>query len=308
MQTPAAPKITVVGSNMVDLITYVDRMPSTGETIVAPRFEMGFGGKGANQAVAAALLGADVRMVTKVGDDMFGPNTRVNLENLGINTQFVETAPGVSSGVAPIFVEPDSSNSILIVKGANECLTPADVDRARDLIADSDMVVMQLEVNLETVYHTVELCRELSIQVLLNPAPADPALNLDKIGAVSFFVPNETELEMITGMSVETIAEIDSAAQVLRARGVGVIIVTLGERGALLVDPKGTELVAPHIVSSIDTTGAGDAFVGCFATFFADTRDLETAITTANRYAALSTTRPGTQKSFMSRSEFESIS
>ncbi len=292
---------------MVDLITYVDRMPSTGETVVAPRFDMGFGGKGANQAVAAALLGSDVRVVTKVGDDLFGPNTRANLENLGIDTQFVETAPGVSSGVAPIFVETDSTNSILIVKGANDCLTPADVDRAHELIADSDIVVMQLEVRLETVYHTIDLCQELSVPVLLNPAPADPSLDLEKIGSVSFFVPNETELETITGMPVETIAGIDSAAQVLRSRGLGTIIVTLGERGALLVDANGTKLMAPYVVESVDTTGAGDAFVGCLATIFGETGDLENGITTANRYAALSTTRPGTQKSFMSRSEFEAI-
>lgn len=303
----AAPRITVVGSNMVDLITYVDRMPSTGETVVAPRFDMGFGGKGANQAVAAALLGADVRMVTKIGDDLFGPNTRANLENLGINTRFVETAPGVSSGVAPIFVESDSTNSILIVKGANDWLTPADVDRARELIADSDMVVMQLEVSLETVYHTIDLCQELSIPVMLNPAPADPELDLEKIDSVSFFVPNETELETITGMPAETIAEIDSAAQVLRSRGLGTIIVTLGERGALLVNANGTKLMPPYIVESVDTTGAGDAFVGCLATIFGETGDLEDAIATANRYAALSTTRPGTQKSFMDRSEFEAI-
>jgi len=244
-------------------------------------------------------------MVTRVGDDLFGPNTRANLENLGINTEFVETALGVSSGVAPIFVEPDSTNSILIVKGANDCLTPPDVDRAHDLIADSDIVVMQLEIRLETVYHTMDLCHQLSIPVLLNPAPADPTLDIEKIRTASFFVPNETELGTITGMPVQTIAEIDSAAQALRNRGVGTIIVTLGERGALLVDANGTSLVPPHNVTSVDSTGAGDAFVGCFATILVETRDLETAMTAANRYAALSTTRPGTQKSFLNRSEFE---
>ncbi|HET6485502.1 MAG TPA: ribokinase, partial [Spirochaetia bacterium] len=145
------PKITVVGSNMVDLITYIRRMPKEGETIEAPRFEMGFGGKGANQAVAAALLGADVAMVTKVGDDLFGPNTKKNLERVGVDTTHVQAVPGVSSGVAPIFVDESSHNSILIIKGANAHLLPADVDRAKDRILASDIVIMQLEVSLETV-------------------------------------------------------------------------------------------------------------------------------------------------------------
>jgi ribokinase len=153
----ARPRITVVGSNMVDLITYIRRMPKEGETIEAPRFEMGFGGKGANQAVAAALLGADVCMVTKVGDDLFGPNTKKNFERCGIDTSHVEIVPGVSSGVAPIFVDEKSHNSILIIKGANSHLAPKDVDRAKDRILNSDVVILQLEISLETVYHTIEL-------------------------------------------------------------------------------------------------------------------------------------------------------
>ena len=230
---------------------------------------------------------------------------RPRITVVGSNTQFVETVPGKSSGVAPIFVESDSSNSIYIVKGANEDLAPGDVDRARNLIADSQMVILQLEISLPTVYHTIDLCHQLSVPVLLNPAPADPALDLEKISTVTFFVPNESELMAMTGMPVEDIEQIDSAARVLHNRGVDTVIVTMGERGALLVSAGGTEHVAPVAVESVDSTGAGDAFVGALAVYHIETADIRTAIAAANRYAALSTTRLGTQKSFATRAEFE---
>ncbi len=299
------PKITVVGSNMVDLVTYIRRMPREGETIEAPRFEMGFGGKGANQAVAAALLGADVCMVTKVGDDLFGPNTRKNLERYGIDITHVQTVPGVSSGVAPIFVDEKSRNSILIIKGANAHLAPADVDRARDRILASDLVILQLEVSLETVYHTVELCAAHKVPVLLNPAPADPALDRARIRGVTFLAPNETELATLSGRPTGTLEEVKAAARGLREGGPQTIIVTLGEKGCLLVS-RDAETVVPGVrVDSRDTTGAGDAFIGCFAVYWVESRDVKRSLETANRYAALSTTKPGTQKSFIDRAAFE---
>lgn len=299
------PKITVVGSNMVDLITYIERMPREGETIVAPRFEMGFGGKGANQAVAAALLGTHVSMVTCVGDDLFGPNTKKNFERFGIDTRFVKTMPGVSSGVAPIFVDPHSKNSILIIKGANEYLKPADVDEASDLILGSDLVIMQLEINLETVYYTIELCAQHYVPVLLNPAPADSKLDTQRIASVDFFVPNESELETLTCMPTSTVEEVQKAARSLNARGISKVIVTLGDKGCLLITESTEKLVPARKVKSIDTTGAGDAFIGCFATYFLETRDVVKAMEIANVYAAFSTMKPGTQKSFMNRKEFE---
>lgn len=301
----ARPRITVVGSNMVDLITYIRRMPREGETIEAPRFEMGFGGKGANQAVAAALLGGDVCMVTKVGDDMFGPNTRKNFERLGIDTQHVDTVPGVSSGVAPIFVDEKSQNSILIIKGANAHLTPADVDRARDRILASDLVIMQLEISLETVYHTIALCSSAGVPVILNPAPADPSLDVEKIRGVAFFAPNETELQTLAGMPTGDLGEVRAAARTLLARGIARVLVTLGDKGCLLVTRDEETLVPAFKVKSIDTTGAGDAFIGCFAVSYVETGNIVTAMETANRYAALSTMRPGTQKSFVDRAAFD---
>lgn len=299
------PKITIVGSNMVDLITYIERMPKEGETIVAPRFEMGFGGKGANQAVAAALLGAQVAMVTKVGGDMFGPNTKKNFENLGIDTTFVESVPGVSSGVAPIFVDKNSKNSILIIKGANEHLLPADIDRAKDLILSSDLVVMQLEVRLETVYYTIALCETNKIPVILNPAPADPRLDAGKLRGVAFFAPNETELETLTGMPTSSLDQIKTAARSLLKKGIPKVLVTLGEKGSLLLADGEEVLVPAHKVKSVDTTGAGDAFIGCFATYLIETGDVVKAMEIANKYAAFSTMKPGTQKSFLDRASFE---
>jgi len=299
------PKITVVGSNMVDLITYVDRMPKEGETIEAPRFEMGFGGKGANQAVAAALLGADVCMVTKVGDDLFGPNTKKNFERHGIDTTWVETVPGVSSGVAPIFVDPSSHNSILIIKGANAHLTPRDVDQAQEQILESDIVIMQLEIALETVYHTIELCTGNGIPVILNPAPADPALDVEKIRGVSLFAPNETELQTLTGLQTRTVDDVKAAGRTLLTKGLTKILVTLGDKGCLLLTPDSEKLVPAMRVKSVDTTGAGDAFIGCFAVYWGGNGDITRAMEMANKYAALSTTRPGTQKSFIDRKSFE---
>jgi len=301
------PKITVVGSNMVDLITYIDRMPKEGETIVAPRFEMGFGGKGANQAVAAALLGAEVAMITKVGADMFGPNTKKNFESLGIDTTFVESVPGVSSGVAPIFVDKNSKNSILIIKGANSHLRPSDIDRAKELILSSDIVVMQLEVELETVYHTIALCADAGVPVILNPAPADPRLDVERIRSVSYFAPNETELQTLTGLPTGSMDEVKAAAKSLLAKGIKNVLVTLGDKGCLLLADGKEALVPAHKVKSVDTTGAGDAFIGCFATYLVETGDVAKAMETANKYAAFSTMRPGTQKSFLDRASFEAL-
>lgn len=187
-------KIAVVGSNMVDLITYVNRMPVKGETLEAPSFSLGCGGKGANQAVAAAKLGADVLMVTKVVDDIFADNTIRNLESLGIDTKYVDRVPGTSSGVAPIFVEPDGENSILIVQGANAKLSPQDVDRAGEDLKKCDLIILQLEVPLETVYHTIEFGAREGIPTLLNPAPAHPDLDPTRITAAIFLFPMRRNL------------------------------------------------------------------------------------------------------------------
>jgi ribokinase len=307
MSTLRQARVAVVGSNMVDLVTYVHRMPVRGETVEAPSFEMGHGGKGANQAVAAAKLGASVVMVTAVGDDMFADNTIRNLENLGVDTTYVRRVPGRSSGVAPIMVEPNGENSILIVKGANADLSPEDVLRAGEALKTCDLILLQLEIPLDTVYAAIAFGKKHGVPTVLNPAPANPALDPERVRDVGFFLPNETELAALTGMPVETEVQIAAAARSLIDKGMEVVIVTLGGRGALLATASATKRIDPVKVAPVDTTGAGDAFVGSFARFHAGGMALEAALDKAARYAADSVTRRGTQKAYATKAEFEAF-
>jgi len=302
-----AGRIAVIGSNMVDLVTYVTRMPHRGETIEAPSFEMGHGGKGANQAVAAAKLGADVMMLTKVGDDMFADSTIGNLARYGVDTRHVEKVPGRSSGVAPIMVEPSGENSILIVKGANDDLLPADIERAAEDLRRCDLILLQLEIPLETVYAAIEFGKRHGIATLLNPAPAAAALDPGRIRDVTFLVPNETELAMLSGLPVDSMVEVEAAARSLMAKGIGTVIVTLGARGALLVTAAGVTPIPPMGVTPVDTTGAGDAFIGSFARYYVETADVADALGKAVRYAADSITRRGTQKAYATEAEFQDL-
>ena len=302
-----AGRIAVIGSNMVDLVTYVTRMPHRGETIEAPSFEMGHGGKGANQAVAAAKLGADVMMLTKVGDDMFADSTIGNLARYGVDTRHVEKVPGRSSGVAPIMVEPSGENSILIVKGANDDLLPGDIERAAEDLRRCNLILLQLEIPLETVYAAVDFGKRHGIATLLNPAPAAVALDPGRIRDVTFLVPNETELAMLSGLPVDSMAEVEGAARSLMAKGIGTVIVTLGARGALLVTAAGATPIPPMVVAPVDTTGAGDAFIGSFARYYVETADIEGALGKAVRYAADSITRRGTQKAYATEAEFQGL-
>ncbi|WP_323120230.1 ribokinase [Burkholderia alba] len=298
-------KIAVIGSNMVDLVTYVTRMPTRGETLEAPGFEIGCGGKGANQAVAASKLGAQVVMVTKVGDDLFADNTLRNFASVGIDTEHVRRVPGVPSGVAPIFVEPDSSNSILIVKGANRHLLPADIDAAAARIEACSLIVLQLEVELDTVYYALDFAAARGIPVLLNPAPAVRELDLARVAQAEFFVPNETELAIVTGRPTDSLEAIERAAVSLVERGLRNVIVTLGARGSLWVSAHSARYVPGFAVDARDTTGAGDAYIGCFAHYYTETRNVARAMRYACAYAAHSVTGLGTQKSYADAGTFK---
>lgn len=290
--------IAVIGSNMIDLITYVTRMPGEGETIEAPEFRMGCGGKGANQAVAASRLGSEVVMVSRVGDDVFAQTQLQNFEANGIATTHVRPTEGTSTGVAPIFVDPRSRNSILIIKGANAKLSPQDLADAREDIARCELIVLQLEIPLETVYAAIDLGEELGIPVLLNPAPASPELDLTRITSLTFLMPNESELELLTGMPVTSIEDITKAAQVLLGAGIRDVVVTLGERGALWAHGEEAQVIPAPTVDAVDTTGAGDAFIGCFATEWVRSHDVAAAIAAGAAYASDSVTRHGTQTSY----------
>lgn len=297
------PRIAVIGSNNMDLVTYVERVPEAGETIEAPAFEIGFGGKGANQAVAAARLGSSVVMLSKVGEDGFGDQQLRNFEANGIDTTHVGRVPGTSSGVAPIFVEPSGENRIVIVKGANAHLGPADIDAAADDLKACGLILLQLETSLETVYHAIEFGRRNDIPTLLNPAPAAD-LDLRRIRDVAFLVPNETELALLTGMPTDDRDACEAAARRLIGEGIGRIVVTMGARGAFLVENDATAIIKPFPVEPVDTTGAGDAFIGSFAHFYLATGQVEPSLNLAARYAAQSTLKRGTQKSYPTAEEF----
>jgi ribokinase len=300
-----APRIAVVGSANVDLTTFTDSFPRPGETIFGREFHLGFGGKGANQAVAARLCGAEVAMVARVGDDLFGPATIRNFAERGIDTTHVLATPGVSSGVAPIFVDASGQNRILVVKGANDRLRPADVDAAADTLGRADCIVLQLEVPLETVYHTLRFARARGIRAILNPAPGQP-IDLAEAANADYVIPNETEAEAIGGMPVRNIDEARECARRLLGCGLRRLIVTLGANGALLAGGAGDMKHVPaYRVDPVDTTGAGDAFIGSFAVFLSAGYDESEALRRANLYAALSTLAPGTQSSFVPRDRFE---
>ena len=296
--------IAVIGSNMVDLVSYLSRMPDEGETVEARDFAMGCGGKGANQAMAAARMGSEVLMLTRVGNDAFGESTRRNFEANGIDTSYVLDTDA-TSGVAPIFVDDNSRNSIVIAKGANAFLTPADIEDAAGAIARCKLIVLQLEVNLETVYAAINFGNRHGIPVLLNPAPATPDLDFAQVARCDYFVPNETELALLTGMPVQTLEEIQTAAQTILDRGVRNVIVTMGSRGVLWLSAAGPTLVQGRAVAALDTTGAGDAFIGCFSHCLVESGDVPASLATANAYAADSVTRRGTQTSYATRAEFE---
>jgi len=298
------PRIAVVGSANVDLTTFTDQFPKPGETIFGQKFDLGFGGKGANQAVAARLCGADVFMVARVGSDLFGPATIENFKKLGIDATQVRQVQGLSSGVAPIFVEPNGQNRILVVKGANDALKPADVDAAAETLKAADCIVLQFEIPLETVYYTIAFARKYGIRCIVNPAPGQ-AVDMRALLDLDYFIPNESEAETITGLAVKNVEDAKKCAQGLVAEGIRKVIITLGANGSLLAGRGISEHVPPFAVKSIDSTGAGDAFIGSFAVFLAEGVPEEEAVRRANLYAGLSTTGIGTQKSFYDRARFD---
>ena len=298
------PRIVVVGSANTDLQFMSNVVPRAGETVFGTGFDMGFGGKGANQAVAAALCGANVDMVAAVGADLLGAETVRNFNSLGVGTAGVRVIPDVPTGAALILVAADGENRIIVAKGANDRLTPADVDAAASQLAAANMVLLQFEVPLETVYHTIRLAQAHNVRCMVNPAPALPA-DLAELALADYLIVNETEAEAMSGVQVRRENDLDACVDALLDRGVRRIILTLGSRGAVLASRSGRVHVPAFAVSAVDTTGAGDAFIGSLAVFLTEGISPEEAVTRANLYAALSATRTGTQKSFAKRAEFE---
>ncbi len=302
----AKPKILVVGSSNTDMIIKLDRIPQPGETILGGEFTTAAGGKGANQAVAAARAGGQVTFVARVGRDMFGEQAVAGFVKDGIQVEYVTRDHAAPSGVALIFVAKDGENSIAVAGGANGALSPADVKKAKGSIAGASAVVMQLETPLATVQAAAELAARAKVPVILNPAPArvlpDKLLKL-----VSILTPNETEAELLTGIAVTDQATAAQAADELRARGVQTVILTLGARGAFVATASTRELVPGFRVKAVDTTAAGDVFNGALAVALGEGTPLIQAVRFANAAAAISVTRLGAQPSAPARKEIQRL-
>lgn len=290
-------KVVVVGSLNMDLVARAQRLPRAGETLPGESFFTVPGGKGANQAVAVARLGGSVAMIGNVGDDDYGRQLHRALYVEGIDCQGVITCQGVSSGVALITVDAASQNCIVIIPGGNGLLTPQSVQRFDALLQAAEVIICQLEVPTDTVAWTLARGRELGKQVILNPAPATGPLPADWFAHIDYLTPNESEAEALTGVPVADLDSARRAGERLLQLGAGKVIITLGAQGALLVTPTGHQHFPAPVVQPLDTTAAGDTFIGGFAAGLVRGLEEGEAIAFGQRAAALSVTRAGAQPS-----------
>lgn len=297
-------RLTVVGSFNMDLSTRTPRMPVPGETILGGPFTTGPGGKGGNQAVAAARLDADVTMVVKLGKDVFGDQAAENFAREGIRPDFIFRTDRTHTGVAFIIVDDRGENMIVVAAGANNQLAPQDIDLAAPAITAADVLLAQLEIPIETVEHAVRIAHDAGVKVVLNPAPGMP-LSPDLLAHVDVLTPNETEAAIISGLPVRTIVEAEAAAKHLLSAGVGAAVITLGSKGALVVTPDRIEHVPGRPAQVVDSTGAGDAFSGALAVALGEGKSLVEAAAFANAAAAIQVTRPGTAPAMPYRREVQ---
>ena len=298
------PKIVVVGSVNIDMVIKSERIPSPGETVTGGEFVMPAGGKGANQAVAAARLGAEVTLVAKVGQDMFGTQSVENFKRDGILTDFILADADNHTGVALILVDGQGENLISVAPGANAATTPDEVQKAADRIRSADVVLLQLEIPLETVEFTARLASEAGVTVVLDPAPAAP-LGDELLRNVTYLTPNESEATRLTGIEVTDEPTARAAAEKLIAAGVENVIVTMGTQGALVATADRAFMVPSRAVEAVDSTAAGDAFNGGLAFALARGLALEDAVREAALVGALSVTKMGAQPSLPTAEEIE---
>jgi len=302
------PKIVVVGSSNTDMVVKAARIPAPGETVLGGAFVMAAGGKGANQAVAAARLGAEVTLVARLGADPLGDEAIAGYQKDSILTDLIVRDPDRPTGVALILVDAHGENSITVALGANESLSPDDVERAAERIRAADAVVMQLEVPLAAVEQAAAIARAAGVPVILDPAPApDGGLPEALLRNVTFLKPNESEAERLTGISVSDRASAERAARALQELGPRTVIITLGSQGAIVVDEAAVHHVPAYRVTAVDTTAAGDAFTGAFATAVGAGAALVEAVRRAAAAGALAATRMGAQPSLPTQAEWEAF-
>lgn len=299
-------KVVVIGSSNTDMAVTTPKIPAPGETVLGDDFMMTSGGKGANQAVAASRLGAEVTLIARVGTDMFGDRTVANIAAAGVNTKYVVRDSRAASGVALIYIAEDGQNSIVVAGGANNHLSPEDIDAARPAMEDADVVTLQFETPLETVAHAIRVVKDLGKRVIVNPAPACD-LPFDFLEGVDVITPNEVEAAMLLGLAPgECFDGRDSAIRLL-VLGVGAAVITLGSEGAVCGTHGCVQQILGKRVIAVDTTGAGDCFTGALACALGEGQELEPAVCFANAAAALSVTRFGAQASMPNRAEVEAL-
>lgn len=299
-------KIIVIGSSNTDMIIKSPRIPKPGETILGGVFTTVAGGKGANQAVAAARVGGNVTFICKLGDDILGDQSFANFQQENINVDAIKRENNCASGVALILVDDHGENSISVAPGANGTLTPQDLVDFQPIIASSDIMIIQLEIPIETVAKAIELGDKSNVKIILNPAPAQ-VLDDKLLSKVSILTPNETEAELLTGMPVNDEKSAIRAAEFLLGKGVQTVILTMGSKGALVTDKNGSTLHKGFKVTAIDTTAAGDIFNGVLGVSISEGKEIGTAVKYANAASALAVTKLGAQPSAPTKDEIDNF-
>ncbi|NVO18895.1 MAG: ribokinase [Bacteroidetes bacterium] len=295
-------KIVVVGSCNTDMVIKADRLPIPGETILGGTFFMNPGGKGANQAVAAARMGGNVTLISKTGNDVFGKQSVMLYATENIKTDYIVSDSVHPSGVALITVDANGENCIVVASGANAYLAPADIEKASHEIETCDLVLMQLEIPIKTVEYVAEMANNKGIKVILNPAPAR-ALSDELLKQVYIIIPNKSEAEILSGIKVFDIESAKQAANIISAKGVEIVVITLGSQGALIKEYQDYHFVEACKVEAADTTAAGDTFCGSFCVGLSEGKSILEAVQMAARASAITVTRMGAQSSIPFRSE-----
>ncbi|MCR6503364.1 ribokinase [Bacteroides sp. KH569_7] len=287
-------KIVVIGSCNTDMVVKASRLPVPGETILGGTFYMNPGGKGANQAIAAARLGAEVTLISKIGYDLFGLQALEIYRSEKINTEFIFTDQKSPSGVALISVDSFGENSIIVAPGASRSLSVEDIDKARSKLEEADIILMQLEVPIETAEYAASIAKSYGKKVILNPAPAS-VLSNSFLGSVHTILPNRVEAEMLSGIKVVDADSARRAAMVIGEKGIENVVITLGKDGAYVKEKEEYTMIPAKEVETIDTTGAGDVFCGAFSVYLSENHTLTESVEFANAAAALAVTRMGAQ-------------
>lgn len=301
-----SPNIVVCGSINMDLVVRCASLPLIGQTIAADSASEVCGGKGANQAVSAAKAGGRVRMIGRVGSDAFADRLTANLIQHGVNAEAVQRTENCTSGLAIVAVEESGQNSIMLVAGANGEVTAADINAAQATIEAADVLLLQLEVPTQSVIAAIQIARQNGVRCILDPAPVAKDWS-DDLLHVDLVCPNETEASSITGAPIETISDAENAATQLHDRGAKNVVVTLGDKGTVLLTNGAFHYIEPTLIEAVDTTAAGDAFAGALSVYWAETNDLLEAVRFASVAGAIAATRHGAQPSLASRHEIEAL-